>query len=631
MAVTGPDTVSSAGGTETMDPDDMSPSALFWKEFLEKLPVVADETKTSPSAVLQEYHDFVEQQLGGRRKFEAPVTAGRVKKGSRTDMTSTSSLSLYSVAWAAHSLLTSDDVGVIASSAGTKGSKKDDSSSILWRLKLACLLSLEACCKQCMGDRSKNNKKADVDASSMIATSPFFPLLVQDALATASQYQQQLHSLQVQRDSARLVDWKFRASCFFQFIEDSNLVLAIVGPEKYPQIQRYIDSADANSSADSILEVLEESVQHWTSLYRDDSYVAPVILARGDSELTDAQRLIESTLALQMTDDDGISAEDGSNLPLMQQPDILLQPLPSVDAPFARPLPPPMLPLLGYDADEDEALTEKEQAEVLEYLHAEFIWLTTTNLRLMLIPDDESEDKEATERRRLVLDLLKNQAFQKPLAPNDQHTVMQLLSGNKGGASGGPGSGPSGSALAAASSKQQAKGSNRANNNIKLVQECGLTPQNLPQLVEHNPLVAHECLLQILLFSTSENEKNEYLSSLVGMDMSLHSMEVVNRLATYNIGTATSKSTPSASSDVEPILHPEYILLFIASCIASCRNVQDPQARNRLVRLVCVFIQSLLRNNIVQKDDIYFEVQQFCVEFSRVREASALYKSLKDV
>jgi hypothetical protein len=196
---------------------------------------------------------------------------------------------------------------------------------------------------------------------------------------------------------------------------------------------------------------------------------------------------------------------------------------------------------------------------------------------------------------------------------------------------------------------------------LRLMQESGLTPQNLPRLVEHNPLVAHECLLWVLQTSPEE-EKSEYLSSLVGMDMSLHSMEVVNRLATHNLAATTALAAPSATQEpgdaasgnlksagtyrpqssgstapsstvpaTEPMLHPEYIHLFISSCISSCENIQDRHAQNRLVRLVCVFIQSLLRNKIVSVDDIYFEVQAFCVSFSRIREASALYKSLKEL
>lgn len=277
---------------------------------------------------------------------------------------------------------------------------------------------------------------------------------------------------------------------------------------------------------------------------------------------------------------------------------------------------------LDVDDEDDEPLTEREEAGVLENMHAELIWLTPTNLRLLLMPDDESADREANERYNQVISLFQNQAFVKPLAPNEQHQVMQILNFKQ--EHGGAGSGGS---------------ANRTSDPelaLRLVQESGLTPQNLSRLVEHNPLVAHECLLW-LLSTAPETEKNEFLSSLVGMDMSLHSMEVVNRLATYNLERQTNavpdgtESSSLHSSPFEPILHPEYIHLFISSCIASCESVQDRHAQNRLVRLVCVFIQSLLRNKIVQVDDIYFEVQAFCVGFSRIREASALYKSLKEL
>mmetsp|Transcript_4262 Transcript_4262/g.7097 ORF Transcript_4262/g.7097 Transcript_4262/m.7097 type:complete len:528 (-) Transcript_4262:214-1797(-) len=487
-----------------------------------------------------------------------------------------SDLSPFSMAWAAHRLLEEDDCSYGNNSANNNNNGLTDVQYI------ACLFVLERLCH------------LSLPASPQ--SSPLYPLLIYH---TILKLRSKANGNGNGNGNGSNNDGNSASNSPSSMINNSNGLNPLQHELLLQLMDDFLPAMVGDDGSDKLLTNLEkgpcpvddvsliwfhDAVKDWmVDKLELNSHIKPLVHMQQHNEnssnaLTEWQRLV-----------------DRFSPPVMTKSE-WLGPLPDLELPFSRPLPPPLLPTMGYTEGDEAPLTELEETELLEYLHSELIWLTPTNLRLALLEGDEEEANY-----KKVLELLKDQAFVQPLTPPHQSQVLEALS----------------------SSKQH----DEDDDAMRLIADCGFSPQTLASLVEHNPLIAHECLLRIIVSSNSDttskqqNDANDYLSALVTMDMSLHSMEVVNRLA--------------------PQLHPEYIHLFISNCIASCENASstlsdatgNKKEQYRLVRLVCVFVTSLLRKEIISPQHVLqrHEVEAFCIEFSRIREAAALFQLLKSL
>lgn len=319
----------------------------------------------------------------------------------------------------------------------------------------------------------------------------------------------------------------------------------------------------------------------------------------------------------------------------------------------------------GTNSNISKSITKVEElsAAAQEIMRSEFIWLNPQYpflqfQRFQLDEDDAilGGGNDTIEEKYLdesVIELFETKAYVSTLLPFEEQTVLKAIRGIS-----------------------NTTGNDRTTANFfnksQFLQECKLEPQTLPMLVENNHNIAIECLLKILSpphYMKDEDvddsfgleQENDFLSALVSMDMSLQSMEVVNFLATtpwsiYNASKTSSSevdvtkgnvgdarkngkqgkqqlalNNDSSSQNKDRYLLPkEFLHSFISNCISCCENIVEEKAQKRSVRLCCIFFQNLIQRNIVDVEEVQVEVQAFCIEFSRFREAIVLFKLLKD-
>jgi len=141
------------------------------------------------------------------------------------------------------------------------------------------------------------------------------------------------------------------------------------------------------------------------------------------------------------------------------------------------------------------------------------------------------------------------------------------------------------------------------------VLKSGLNPSTLRSLVQHNPAIAIECLLTLAPL----RQLNPYLTTLVASGMTLQSLEVVYRLV-HNI-------------DVPD----KFVRAYVLKCVRACSEMPNKGNRDSAVRLLCVFLATIIRSKKFDVSTCFVELQAFCIEFHAVREAAACHRLLRAV
>ncbi|CDW77476.1 UNKNOWN [Stylonychia lemnae] len=142
----------------------------------------------------------------------------------------------------------------------------------------------------------------------------------------------------------------------------------------------------------------------------------------------------------------------------------------------------------------------------------------------------------------------------------------------------------------------------------ELVFHIGMSPQKLPSLIFNNQNIAYE----LLICMTNTVQIVKYYDALSTMKLSPNTLEVFNRL----------------SNVVE--LPQEFIQVFLKNCMNQCINSIDTKVnKNRMVRLVCVFLLQVQKTKLISLQEVNLDVQKFCLEFANIKESNTLLKTLQ--
>ena len=60
----------------------------------------------------------------------------------------------------------------------------------------------------------------------------------------------------------------------------------------------------------------------------------------------------------------------------------------------------------------------------------------------------------------------------------------------------------------------------------------------------------------------------------------------------------------------------------------NAQSAESKVARNRMVRLVIVFLQNILKQKVINFEDVSVDIKQFCMEHNGIKESQEMLKKV---
>lgn len=139
---------------------------------------------------------------------------------------------------------------------------------------------------------------------------------------------------------------------------------------------------------------------------------------------------------------------------------------------------------------------------------------------------------------------------------------------------------------------------------IQTAIKLGLDPSSFVKLIQINPKIAGTLIMKMV--SSSYLFRNQYIDVLLNTPISIETNEAVLLII--------------------PLLTPENLYYYISKSIELCEKDKS----QRLIRILCIFIQFLIKNNSINlTDDMAQLIKGFCLQFSNIKESSMLFQLIE--